>query len=87
MFLGDLGNWMDTEDNAHKIRQLRAHATSKARIDQTQDRRLADLERVTDELKLCLCAMAHLLVSRGVLSHADIGGVVGPIEDEGGGSG
>ena len=86
MFLGDLGNWMDTEDNAHRIRKIRAHVSSKTRVDRTQNQRLVQLERETDELKVCLTAMAHLLVSKGVLSRSEIAGFVGPIEDQAEGS-
>lgn len=82
MFLGDLGNWMDTEDNAKRIRQLRAHARSKAGVDRTQNQRLKQLERESDDLKVCLSAMAHLLVSKGVLSRSEVAGVIAPIEEE-----
>ena len=82
MFLGDFGNWMDSDDNAHKIRQLKAHATSKSRLDRTQNQRLAALEGDNADLKVCLSAMAHLLVSKGVLSKSEVASVVGPIDEE-----
>ena len=86
MFLGDLGNWMDSSDNAHRIKTLTARARRKSLVDRTQNQRLDQLEGENDELKVCVSALAQLLVSKGVLSRDDVAGFIDPMEAQSGGS-
>ena len=72
LLLGDIGNRLDIADTEQDIASLRRRLQSKARTDQAQDKRLGELERENDQLKLYLASLIRLLVSKGTLSHDEL---------------
>ncbi len=80
LFLGDLGNWLDTRDNEKGIQDLRTHLRAKRNLDQKQDERIQALEKENDELKLYLGGLVQVLISKGALSRQELEGIVNSIE-------
>ncbi len=82
LLLGDIGNRLDIADTERDIASLRSRLHSKAGTDQAQDKRLGDLERENDQLKLYLASLIRLLVSKGTLSHDELAAFVDFIDTD-----
>ena len=82
LLLGDIGNRLDIEDTERDIEDLRQRLHSKAGTDQDQDRRLAELERENDQLKLYFASLIRLLVSKGTLSQGELSAFVNLIDGD-----
>ena len=82
LLLGDIGNRLDIADTERDIASLRTRLRSKAQTDQTQDKRLGELERENDQLKLYLASLIRLLVSKGTLSHDELAAFVDIIDTD-----
>ena len=82
LFAGDIGNWMDTDDNRRRIRTMRAHLRTRHAVDRAQNERLDLLEQENEQLKLCLGSLARVLVERGVISAEELSEYGALIEDE-----
>lgn len=72
LLLGDIGNRLDIEDTENGIRDLRRKVRAKGRTDASQDKRIERLEKDVGELEMCLAALSQLLLSRGVLTPAEV---------------
>jgi len=82
LFLGDIGNRLDIADTERDVEGLRRRLRSKERSDQAQDKRLAELERENDQLKLYLASLIRLLVSKGTLSPDELAALVDGIDTD-----
>ncbi len=82
LFLGDIGNRLDIADTERDVEGLRRRLQSKERSDQAQDKRLAELERENDQLKLYLASLIRLLVSKGTLSPDELAALVDGIDTD-----
>ncbi len=80
LFLGDIGNRLDIADTERDVEGLQRRLRSKDRADRAQDERLAALESENDQLKLYLASLIRLLVSKGTLSHDELGALVDGID-------
>ena len=84
MFLGDIGNRLDIGDNEQRIAQLqsaqRRKNREKAVKDQSQDEAIAALRKEVDQLEVALGTMATLLLSKGVVTEAEMERLVDAIE-------
>ena len=90
MFLGDIGNRLDIADNEHRIaklqrRQLQKNRDKAARA-QSQDEAIAALRKEVDQLELALGTLATLLVSKAVVTEAEMGRLIDAIEAGDGGA-
>jgi len=82
LLLGDIGNRLDIEDTERDIASLRSRLRSKARTDEAQDKRLAELESESDQLKLYLASLIRLLVRKGTLSRDELAAFVELIDTD-----
>jgi hypothetical protein len=85
LLLGDIGNRLDIGDTERDISDLSARLAENTREDATQDDRLVALEEDNRDLKLCVAALARVLVARGVIDADDLtclAGVIDPDQDE-----
>ena len=84
MFLGDVGNRLDIADNENRIAQMqddqRRRNSAKATKDQSQDEAIAVLRGEVDQLEVALGTLANLLVSKGVVTEAEMGRLIDAIE-------
>lgn len=82
LLLGDIGNRLDIGDTERDISDLSARLSEKTQGDATQDDRLEALERDNRDLKLCVAALARVLVARDVIGTDDLTGLVGVIDPD-----
>lgn len=80
MFLGNIGQQMDIEEQRSELERLHAHASQGHAKDAQQDHRLLSLEAENVDLKLCLVELAKLLIAKGVLDRAEIEHLVDDID-------
>ncbi|MEC7582772.1 MAG: hypothetical protein VYE77_00510 [Planctomycetota bacterium] len=84
MFLGDVGNRLDIADNENRIAQMqedqRRRNSARATKDQSQDEAIAALRGEVDQLEVALGTLATLLVSKGVVTEAEMGRFIDAIE-------
>jgi len=80
LFLGEIGNQLDIQDTGQSISRLRRKLVSNDSKDRNQDKRLAQLEKENDELKLYLASLAQLLVRKGTLQASEIEDLVTHID-------
>ncbi|MDP7014606.1 MAG: hypothetical protein QGG36_02275 [Pirellulaceae bacterium] len=81
MFLGDFGNWLDTQDNTRRIAQLRRRVgRGNARVDDAQNARLDALECENEQLRVCLASISHLLIGKNVVTRDEIASIIDAIE-------
>ena len=83
-FLGDVGNRLDIADNENRIAKMqddqRRRNSAKATKDQSQDEAIAVLRGEVDQLEVALGTLANLLVSKGVVTEAEMGRLIDAIE-------
>ena len=82
LFLGDIGNRLDTADTERDIKRLHRKISNKSRVDQHQEERLKELELENDQMKLYLASLIRLLVSKGTLSQHELHAFVDIIDDD-----
>lgn len=86
LLLGDWGQQMDLEDQRREIealrRQVRASSAGRASIDVA--RRLAQLERENDELRLYLASLVRYLGNKGILQKDEFSTLVEAVDAEDG---
>ncbi len=84
LLMGDIGNRLDIADTERDIEGLRRRLQSKDGTDLAQNKRLAELERENDQLKLYLASLIRLLVSKGTLSQDELAALVDGIDTDDG---
>ena len=82
LFLGDIGNRMDIADTEEDIKRLRRKLARKDGVDEAQEARLHELEVENEQIKLYLASLIRLLVSKSLLSEAELQSFVDIIDDE-----
>ncbi len=82
LFLGDLGNWLDSTDNARRVEAVRRRMQRQRSTDRRQDEQIGRLEEETTEIKTALTAVVELLVSKGLLTREEVLSLVTPDPDE-----
>ena len=82
LFLGDIGNRLDIADTENDLKRLRRRVARKEQTDEAQEARLNELELENEQLKLYLASLARLLVSKGVLSDAELNAFVNIIDED-----
>ena len=84
MFLGDVGNRLDIQDNEHRIakmqRQQLQGEREKASKDRSQDEAIAAVCDDVDQLKVTLSALVNALVVGGAISKEAVSQIVDAIE-------
>src|SRR5215203_3394238 len=80
LLLGDVGQQLDLRDQQADMQRLRASVSGQQHRDARQDEQIRQLQEENVELKLTLHRLAHLLVSRGVLSTDDVVRLAGELE-------
>ena len=85
LLLGDIGNRLDiadTENDIQDMRRARRRASSQQRDrDRAQDDRLTQLEERCEQLEVCVATLGRLLVRNGTLDEAELGAMIGRIEE------
>ncbi len=86
LLLGDWGQQMDLEDQKREIQSLRHQMQSGASSRAAADvgRRVAQLERDNDELRLYLASLVRYLGSKGVLQKDEFRALVDAVDAEDG---
>ena len=86
IFLGDIGNRLDIEDNENRIRRMQRNQRGKNQDqglkDRSQDEAIAALQAEVDELQVALGTMATVLVSKGVVAEEELGRLFDAIESD-----
>lgn len=86
LLLGDWGQQMDLEDQKREIeslrRQMRRRAPDRGSADMA--RRMAQLERENDELRLYLAALVRYLGNKGILQQDEFSALVDVVDAEDG---
>ena len=82
LLLGDIGNRLDIADTERDIGRLRHTIRRKRGRDSSQDKAIAQLEKESDDLKMCVASLARALQAKGVLSHEEIVTIVDKIDDD-----
>ena len=79
--LGDIGNRLDIQDVENELAETR----HRLRAEKSELRqRIDELERETDQLKLCVTGLVRLLVRRGAFRRDDLVALIGEIDREDG---
>jgi len=82
VFLGDIGNRLDIEDNESRIRRLRSaqrrRDSEKRQKDASQDAAIEDLQSRVEDLTLAVGTLSRVLVARGVATEEELGGCSTP---------
>lgn len=81
LLLGDLGNWLDAEDNRRRTEFLRKSIHRKRSLDRSQNERLDALELENEELKLYVGMLVELLEDKGVLGRGELAQLARTIEE------
>jgi hypothetical protein len=80
LLLGDFGQQMDLSDQRNELQRVRSSVEGQQYRDRQQDDQIRQLQQENVELKLTLNRLAHLLVSRGVVSADDVTKLAGELE-------
>ena len=80
LLLGDFGQQMDLSEQRDELQRVRSSVEGQQYRDRQQDEQIRRLQQENVELKLTLNRLAHLLVSRGVLSADDVMKLAGELE-------
>jgi hypothetical protein len=86
LLLGDWGQQMDIQDQRREIEALRREVArgSAGRAGADLNRRIADLERENDELRLYLASLVRYLGNKGVLQEDEFRWLVEAVDAEDG---
>lgn len=84
LFLGDIGNHLDIEDNRRDTDMLRAWLQKSAHqqqaVDSEQSGKIASLQAEVEDLEMAVAALTRLLMSRGVVTEAEVAAIVERID-------
>ena len=80
MLLGNFGQQLDIQDREREINQLRSNLDGQFARDADQDEQIRTLRQHNQELQLYMTAVVRLLVTKGVLSEAEIHEMVQLVE-------
>jgi hypothetical protein len=88
LLLGDWGQQMDIEDQKREIESLRRQIgrSSSGRVAGELSRRVAQLEKENDELRLYLASLVRYLGNKGVLQKEEFSSLVDVVDAEDGSS-
>jgi len=84
LFLGDLGQQLDITDQRRELASLRAQLRSRRRAAHGVEQRMNQLQSDNDELRLYLAAAIRLLISKRVVTRAEVERFVDVIDAEDG---
>ena len=84
LLLGDIGQQMDLGDLEREVADLRDRLKAGRARHAAADRELERLAADHDELKLYVAAILRALVSKGVVSRAELGDLVRSVDAEDG---
>ena len=84
ILLGDIGNRLDIADCEKMLEELYREGTRKNRQNESQDQRIAALEKENGELMLYLAVLARLLISKDVFTAEEFRRLVEVIDNEDG---
>jgi hypothetical protein len=84
LLLGDIGNRLDIADTERDIDRLRREIAEGFRAEMSQDEKIETLIRENGELKLYLASLIRLLLSKGVVSKAELQTMVAAVDAEDG---
>ena len=82
LLLGDIGNRLDIADTEQDISVIRGKLRQKRRIDASQDRAIAPLQKENEQLELCLGVLFNLLEQKKVITSKEVSRLVDLIDDE-----
>jgi hypothetical protein len=78
--LGNIGQQMDIDDVKGYLNEAIDEINKGQAVDESQNDRLAKLERANVELKLALLMTTRLLAQKGVLTQADLNSIESAVE-------
>ena len=84
MLLGDIGNRLDIADCEKMLEELHREGARKNRQNQSQNERIAALEKENGELMLYLAVLARLLISKDVFTAEEFRRLIEVIDSEDG---
>jgi len=80
MLLGNFGQQLDISDLSEAVNRMRDNFAQNDSVDQSQDAEIRKLQVENRELKLYLSTVVRLLVTKGVLTQAEIDATVQAVE-------
>lgn len=87
LFLGNLGQQLDIEDQRREIQELRRKVRAESHgATPDVELRLDILERQSDEMKLYMAALVRYLAAKGQIDLAEFGRLVDEVDAEDGSS-
>jgi cell fate (sporulation/competence/biofilm development) regulator YlbF (YheA/YmcA/DUF963 family) len=78
--LGDLGQQLDLQDRQREMDNLRGQLDSQFSRDANQDEQIRVLRRHNQDLQMYMTALVRLLISKGLVSEAEIAQTVQMVE-------
>ncbi|PCJ51414.1 MAG: hypothetical protein COA79_26325 [Planctomycetota bacterium] len=72
LLLGDLGNYLDNEDNKRQTEKVQNRLRKKDGKDRQQDEEIEELVRENIELKYTVSALIRLLHEKEILSESEL---------------
>lgn len=80
LLLGDLGQQLDIQEARADLERLNRQRSTQVGKDREQDEQIDALAGENLDLKLCLIALVHLLVNKGVLKQGEVQAIVSAID-------
>ena len=84
LLLGDIGNRLDIADTEEEIHRIKREIGGGYRKDQSQDRKIEELQKENMELKLYLSSLIRILANKNTITHEELNVMVGLIDAEDG---
>jgi hypothetical protein len=72
LLLGDIGNRLDIDDVEQNVAAVQRHLEDQREVDANQDATLSRLQKENDDLKMCMCGLLRLLVSKNVVTTEEL---------------
>jgi hypothetical protein len=80
LLMGNVGQQLDIGDVENAVTEMQSAFLENQQVDLKQERRITELRRENQELKLYLATVVRLLVSKGVLNPEEVEATVNAIE-------
>ena len=82
IFLGDIGNRLDIQDNENRLARMRGTLREKAGTDRAQDQAIAALQERCEQLELTVGSLVKLLAVHKVVPEAELQTLVYALEPD-----
>jgi len=80
LLLGDYGQQIDINETRAELEQVARQRSGQVGKDREQDEQIEALANENMDLKLCLIALVHLLVNKGVLKSDEVRAIVHAVD-------